>query len=832
VENKEQLMLDCAAAVAKRKGTIYCPGDIEQTEIDMTDILLLYCMRRKKAYQHHFGSLLGPLLVTPLPATRALASSCFYTLCSEFIPLINLSPFRYDQAVRKVDEWIRLLLSYHFPLLVLHLDRVFPGWEQALKPTSATEVLQNTSEALKCASLDDMERNLGLTDESKVESSPNSTASAETDSTIVTSEASKEIRDRYDADSGCIPSPWISGIFGDSLPPEQASAVLDWAILNEEKFFGVYFIASLFGLCSPSLLTMNRIQIKSWITKIVSGVSIGGDEWFKQCAFIATPSLHSNSLLEMNDETEQIEMDWKIFMRGWLHSTTSLWVATPAAFKESVSNTDIWASNLIEEDSVEATLANSMQDRRGLDDSGGIDSKKAKMLKMKNAMEAKSRNVFKRFSKKVESVRKSSPAGFEVDNLNKWEDDEDDNRNWLAQWAHVSKKSFRCVWASAQEVIPSICSTQRKSNSSTSGESKDFGGHFCHGCEWIEGCSEFGVERKGGEHMSFPQLKDEQHNMMASPTYFAVDIRSEAEMKLGKFPKAFSLDPQYLSDPDMISNYLSTLEPVSEIAHLCIMGVGEEYIQAKVNANGASSHNSLDAPSTSFALLNEALTEYHATLMNVVVFFMKKGFRHVSILDGGFVAAARHLLRDDCSSTLGSALVDVYPPALDRILGEGVCAKHLGIKKAQLTSNLFSDQGDPASTGGSALGATVNNAFANFSTSSVGSNLGSFVSNLTTQVSTAGGDGRSQNESLDSNSGSGAGNNSASTAEVGRRLSVFGSTALTSLRKGVSAVAGAPLPPPSTDINQSDNNRNKDARSEANVSGNKSGNFFCFSIVV
>eukprot|EP00603_Paraphysomonas_imperforata_P008007 CAMPEP_0114431854 /NCGR_PEP_ID=MMETSP0103-20121206/10834_1 /TAXON_ID=37642 ORGANISM="Paraphysomonas imperforata, Strain PA2" /NCGR_SAMPLE_ID=MMETSP0103 /ASSEMBLY_ACC=CAM_ASM_000201 /LENGTH=1306 /DNA_ID=CAMNT_0001601471 /DNA_START=25 /DNA_END=3945 /DNA_ORIENTATION=- len=800
VENKDNLMRDCATAIAVRKGTAFCPADLEQTEIDLTDILLLYCMRRKRAYHLHYTSLLTPLLVTPLPATRALASSCFYSLCSEFIPLINLTPVKYERAVQKVNEWIRLLLSYHFPLLVLHLDRVFPGWEQAVQLSSSSDMFLNTTESLKSASLDEMERELGFTDELDVDSTSGSGPSS--DASRVSSQSHKENRDRHDANDGCIPSPWISGIFGDAMPPEQACAILDWAILNEEKFFGVYFIVSLFGLYSTTLLTMNRPQIKAWITKIAFGVSGNGAEWFKHLALITTPELNSDNLLEINDGVAPVEMDWKIFMRGWLHATTSLWKATPRAFKEALANTELWANNVLDEDGLDGATP-TLEKRQDLDDSG-TDSKKAKMLKMKSAMEAKSRNVLKRFSKKVDLVRKSSPASFEVDNLNKWEDDEDDSRDWLQQWAHVSKKNFRCLWASAEEVIPSICSTQRKptvTEGRCSGESKDFAAHFCHGCEWTEGCSEFGIERKGGEGMSFPQLKDEQHNMMATPMYFAVDIRSEAEMKLGKFPKAFTLDPQFLSDPDMISNYLSTLEPVSEIAHLCIMGVGEEYIQAKVSSNGSNhSKSSLDTPSTSFALLDEALAEYHATLMNVVVFFMKKGFRHVSILDGGFVAAARHLLRDDCSSTLGSALVDVSPLALDRILGEGVCAKHLGIKKASSPSSLFSEQDGKPPTGTNALGTTVNSAIANFSASAVGTNLGSFVNNLATQVSAAGGpseDSRPQSEGQDS-TGAGGGYGASSTAEVGRRLSVLGSSALTSLRKGVSVVSGVPPPPPQT----------------------------------
>jgi hypothetical protein len=811
VNNKSQLAADCTGAIAKLKGTVYSPSDLEQTEIDMSDILLLYCMRRKKAYHRYYTTLLSPLLVTPAPTTRALASSCFYAICSEFIPLINLDTYRYNRAVQKINEWIRLLLSYHFPLLVLHLDRVFPGWEQAMQHKGTAEVLMTSSEEMESASLDAMERDLGLSEKPV---SAESSAASGNEGSLVSSQPAKESRERHDTGEGCIPSPWLSGIFGDTLPPEQACAVLDWAVLNEDKYFGVYFTASLFGLYSTSLMTMNRTQIASWIAKVNAGISSEGSDWFTHIPLSCSPALN------VTEDGEQAAVDWQVFVRGWLHATTALRHMTPSAFKEAIGNTELWASNLVEEEEAAGIAQVASEKRRGLDDSGSTDSKKAKMLKMKNVMGEKSRNVLKRISKKVDSVRKSS-QGVEIDNLDKWEEEDEDGREGLL-WPHANKKNFRCLWASAQEVIPSMCTTQRKSaaaSASDGGESKSFAGHFCHGCEWTAGCSEHGVERKGGEGMCFPQLKDEQHNMLSSPMFFTVDIRSEWEMKLGKFPKAFNLDPQSLSDPDMISNYLSTLEPVSEIAHLCVMGVGEEYIQAKVAAAGSShsssssssqQHSSLDTPSSAFALLDEALAEYHASLMNVVVFFQKKGFRHVSILDGGFVAAVRHLLRDDCVSSLGSALVDVFPPALDRILGEGTCAKHLGIKKVSSSSSLSSsspasasvfEEDSTAAAGSSLLGSSVNNAIANFSTSSVGTNLGSFVSNLTAQVSsssTASSTASDEGGLREPPSAAGGAYAAASTAEVGRRLSVFGSSALTSLRKTVGVAAGAPAAAPST----------------------------------
>ena len=56
--------------------------------------------------------------------------------------------------------------------------------------------------------------------------------------------------------------------------------------------------------------------------------------------------------------------------------------------------------------------------------------------------------------------------------------------------------------------------------------------YFEDGKNWKKGMTKFGIEMKGGEEVSFPHVKD-----MAEPFYFGIDIRSEAEKKLGVFPK-------------------------------------------------------------------------------------------------------------------------------------------------------------------------------------------------------------------------------------------------------------------------------------------------------
>jgi hypothetical protein len=90
IEKMKQMLLDTNAAIEQVKDTIYEPSSMEQACIDMQEIILLYCIRRKIEYQSYFSDMLSPMIVSPYPFSRAIASSCFYALCTEFVSYITL----------------------------------------------------------------------------------------------------------------------------------------------------------------------------------------------------------------------------------------------------------------------------------------------------------------------------------------------------------------------------------------------------------------------------------------------------------------------------------------------------------------------------------------------------------------------------------------------------------------------------------------------------------------------------------------------------------------------------------------------------------------------
>lgn len=111
--------------------------DVPGLEGDLQDIINLFCRRMNREFQDYMVQILIPLLVSSNPMKKQVASTCFYNLCTSFLPLFGYSwsgqsSFELTKnavIIAKQCSWLRLLVGYHFPKLVLHLDSVLPQWE-------------------------------------------------------------------------------------------------------------------------------------------------------------------------------------------------------------------------------------------------------------------------------------------------------------------------------------------------------------------------------------------------------------------------------------------------------------------------------------------------------------------------------------------------------------------------------------------------------------------------------------------------------------------------------------------------------------------------------
>jgi hypothetical protein len=116
--------------------------------------------------------------------------------------------------------------------------------------------------------------------------------------------------------------------------------------------------------------------------------------------------------------------------------------------------------------------------------------------------------------------------------------------------------------------------------------------------------------------------------------FYLIDSRPEAAaLDQGRFPTSVSLSPETLLDPDRLKDQEDMFESLRGTVHICIMGEGYSALQRLFG------HKMTNG-------LAEFIKEDEARNNNCALFFLKKGFPFVSILDGGFAAAHSFLCRE------------------------------------------------------------------------------------------------------------------------------------------------------------------------------------------
>ena len=134
-------------------------------------------------------------------------------------------------SLHVVCTWLRLLVAYHSPRLVQHLDRVLPGWEHTATTASATtasagpalseQEVDYTSHESVGAAIDKAEAVAGKHEGELDSPEP-----------VVSYSAG------YLARNGVISATFLSGLFAEAVPVRQAAVMGDWAVLTGEKHAG------------------------------------------------------------------------------------------------------------------------------------------------------------------------------------------------------------------------------------------------------------------------------------------------------------------------------------------------------------------------------------------------------------------------------------------------------------------------------------------------------------------------------------------------------------------------------------------------------------------
>jgi hypothetical protein len=132
-----------------------------------------------------------------------------------------------------------------------------------------------------------------------------------------------------------------------------------------------------------------------------------------------------------------------------------------------------------------------------------------------------------------------------------------------------------------------------------------------------------------------------------------VDSRSEEIAKeQGRFPTAVNLSPEALLEPERLKEKEEMFESLRGAVHIVIMGEGFNAIPTLYNQKLSPK-------------LQELMEQDESRTNSCALFFQKRGFCFVSLLDGGFCAAHSWLMREGSKHHLSAAavLVDYTPDA-------------------------------------------------------------------------------------------------------------------------------------------------------------------------
>ncbi|TYZ60809.1 hypothetical protein PybrP1_004009 [[Pythium] brassicae (nom. inval.)] len=119
--------------------------------------------------------------------------------------------------------------------------------------------------------------------------------------------------------------------------------------------------------------------------------------------------------------------------------------------------------------------------------------------------------------------------------------------------------------------------------------------------------------------------------------FFVVDcrgLRSSEDLKSGRIPAAYTLDPSVFDSPDLIAKNMEALNPLQSQAHIVLVGHGVG-VPPELATTDELKTSIRDAVRLDADAINRA-----------ALFFQKRGFRFVSALDGGY-ASWHAFMRDN-----------------------------------------------------------------------------------------------------------------------------------------------------------------------------------------
>jgi len=573
------------------------------------------------------------------PNTRS-CSVLMMNVIPRFMPLFALTPDERQDAARFMHRKFYILACYHIPLLVLHLDRYVPGWHWPKLPTSTSNTLPTvaSSASLKIGAEEDIS---------------SATAAAAADQNI---KSATEIGRNPQA-QGLIPITWfISNFVGDITVSGDSSSghatagaksshlillpLWDWLLAANDSSLKFFLALSVLVHHSESLLLRRDDELQSVLEKVFTIESM--DEELRRGDDDNTTSNNNNA-----DDNEaklyQYVSKWRESSQDILESTPQSVVAELRRAEDEAVNDALLQRQRIAEKRLRSKL--------DAESKAHHETQKAAREKEDNKLrDALTRKRLVSYyttynSDKVDSVDKILVL-YEgrLDVL-----DSKLKRKYgvgfrpllpMSQISEGGKKLFNTVNMGMQKNTRMFFSNRNIPSKELTVEEEQMLMKMQENAEAksqdvaVKVSAEEVLPLVYANKITGPASSQPINGSMIPPLkYYLVDSRpTKRAQAQGRFPTAVVVCPESLLEPDSIQKDMDLFESLRGAVHICIMGEGLSSIQSLYG------HVLSDADKE-IAMEDESRTGLCA------LFFIKKGFPFVSIIDGGFAAAHSWLYR-------------------------------------------------------------------------------------------------------------------------------------------------------------------------------------------
>lgn len=572
-----------------------------------------------------WNSLLGPITATLLSASIpvSVTSVMLSTIGPASMPLLSLHNKERSSVAKSLHSQLYFLAWYHLPLLVLHLDRYAPGWHWP-KENLAVEK---------------EEKEVGDSDaENVTKKGRNLEANGSIPTSWFTSHLAGECYINHSTEA-TYEKNGVTGARTFMMEPKKLRALWDILLTNQDHSLKFFLALAILEKHCDELLMLRGQELVDELNGIMS---------FQQVRTMTIDTFVSDGV----DGRDRNSTEAKDFIYEWYENANSLQQSTPVSVLQKLRDA--------ENEAVNQAL---------------IERQQLAMEKMKSRLEAEA--DAHRKAAEEEATKREVEAEYATNRKRLKAFYKKHCPEKLDQVDHILKVyegrivllDMRLQKKYGVGFIPSVPAFNPKLKVKTKKALSTVG----HGIqikkkEYMAARVESKTKKlidtnstsqanhqvalKVSASEIMPAIIGEK-NLQGSSNkhanrlkYYLVDSRPDETAKTeGRFPTSVSLSPESLMDPDKIKSISDMFEALRGTVHICVMGDGFSEFSNLYDHSLSDSEPALQED-------DESRTSLCA------LFFIKKGFPFVSVLDGGFAAAHAWLSRSHDPSSLSSILVD------------------------------------------------------------------------------------------------------------------------------------------------------------------------------